>query len=59
MNLNIRYGQMTMALIAQAAIHNYVNAYQNLTAHGTPTISQKTSSIAWRATFVWHTIPSS
>ena len=44
-NLNIRYAQMTAALIAQAAIQRLRVRWANRSAIGTPTISRRTSSL--------------
>ncbi len=52
MNLNIRYGQMTMALIAQTVIHQLRTRLGEPYAVGTPTTWHATCSSLWKAMFV-------
>ena len=48
MNLNIRYGQMTMALLAQTVIHQFRRRWGILSTVGTPRTWHPLSSAVWR-----------
>jgi len=52
MNLEIRYGQMTMALLAQAAIHQLRMRLGNRSTGGTPITWPRTYFRAWTETSV-------